>query len=178
VTFALRSPRAGSQALIDAIRERVSSVNASIPVTLVRTMQEVYDASMAQTSFVLVMLGIAASMALTLGLIGIYGVVAYAATRRTREVGVRLALGAQQRELRRMFLRQGLVLTGIGIAIGLGAAVGLTRVMASLLFDVKPVDPLTYVAVALLLMTATLLASYVPSRRASRVDPVVALRAD
>jgi len=178
VTFALRSPRAGSQALIDAIRERVSSVNASIPVTLVRTMQEVYDASMAQTSFVLVMLGIAASMALTLGLIGIYGVVAYAATRRTREVGVRLALGAQQRELRRMFLRQGLVLTGIGIAIGLGAAAGLTRVMASLLFDVKPVDPLTYAAVALLLMTATLLASYVPARRASRIDPVVALRAD
>jgi ABC-type antimicrobial peptide transport system permease subunit len=139
-------------------------------------MPEIYGQSMAQTSFVLVMLGIAAFMALTLGLIGIYAVVAYAATQRTREVGIRLALGAQQRELRRMFLRHGLVLTGIGIAIGLGAAAGLTRVLTSLLFDVRPLDPLTYVAVALLLMAATLLASYVPAHRASRVDPALALR--
>src|SRR6186997_1251797 len=127
---------------------------AVMPVTLVLTMQQVYDASMTRTSFALVMLGIAASMALVLGLVGIYGVVAYAATRRTREVGIRLTLGAQRREVQGMFLRHGLVLTCIGIAIGLGAAAGLTRVMASLLFDVSPVDPLTYVAVALLLMTA------------------------
>ena len=117
---------------------------------------------MTRTSFALVMLGIAASMALVLGLVGIYGVVAYAATRRTREVGIRLTLGAQQRELRGMFLRHGLVLTCIGIAIGLGAAAAVARVMTSLLFDVSPVDPLTYVVVALLLMTATLLASYIP----------------
>jgi predicted permease len=178
VTLAVRSAQAGSPGLIDAIRQRVSSVDAAIPVTAVRTMQQVYDASMAQTSFVLVMLGIAALMALTLGLIGIYGVVAYAVVRRTREVGIRLALGAQQQELRRMFLRHGLVLTSTGIAIGLAGAAGATRVMASLLFDVKPVDPLTYAAVALLLMTTTLLASYVPAYRASRADPVVALRAD
>jgi len=177
-TFALRSPRAGSQALIDAIRQRVSAVNASLSISSVRTMPEIYGQSMAQTSFVLVMLGIAAFMALTLGLIGIYAVVAYAATQRTREVGIRLALGAQQRELRRMFLRHGLVLTGIGIAIGLGAAAGLTRVLTSLLFDVRPLDPLTYVLVALLLMAATLLASYVPAHRASRVDPALALRGD
>jgi len=178
VVLLVRSPRAGSPALIDAIRQRLSSVNGGVPVTLVLTMQEVYDASMTRTSFALVMLGIAASMALVLGLVGIYGVVAYAATRRTREVGIRLTLGAQQREVQGMFLRQGLVLTCIGIAIGLGAAVGLMRVMASLLFDVSPVDPLTYVAVALLLMTATLLASYVPARRISRVDPAVAMRAE
>jgi ABC-type antimicrobial peptide transport system permease subunit len=133
---------------------------------------------MTRTSFALVMLGIAAGMALVLGLVGIYGVVAYAAARRTREVGIRLTLGAQQRELRRMFLRHGLALTSIGIAIGLGVAAGVSRVMTSLLFDVSPVDPLTYIAVALLLMTATLLASYLPARRISRVDPAVAMRAE
>jgi predicted permease len=178
VSLAVRSAQAGSQGLIDAMRQRVSSINAAIPITAVRTMAEVYDASMAQTSFVLVMLGIAAFMALTLGLIGIYGVVAYAVARRTREVGIRLALGAQQQELRRMFLTHALVLTGAGTAIGLAAAAGVTRVLSTLLFAVKPVDPLTYGAVALLLMTATLLASYLPARRASLTNPVVALRAD
>ena len=137
-----------------------------------------YDASMTRTSFALVMLGIAAGMALVLGLVGIYGMVAYVATRRTREVGIRLTLGAQQREIRGMLLRHGFVLTSIGIAIGLGAAAAVMRVMTSLLFDVSPVDPLTYVAVALLLMTATLLASYIPARRISRVDPAVAMRVE
>jgi predicted permease len=178
VVFVVRSPRAGSEGLIDAIRQRLSAVSPGAPVALVLTMQEVYDASMTRTSFALVMLGIAAFMALVLGLVGIYGVVAYAATRRTREVGIRLTLGAQQRELRAMFLRHGLVLTCIGIAIGLAAAAALTRVMASLLFEVSPVDPLTYVAVALVLMTATLVASYVPARRISRIDPAVAMRAE
>ena len=178
VVLMMRSPRAGSQALIDAIRQRLSSVSGGAPVTLMMTMQEVYDASMTRTSFALVMLGIAAFMALVLGLVGIYGVVAYAATRRTREIGIRLTLGAQQRELRGMFLRQGLVVTCIGIAIGLIAAAGVTRVMTSLLFDVSPVDPLTYAVVALLLMMATLMATYVPARRISRIDPAVAMRAE
>jgi len=178
VTLAVRSAQAGSPGLIDAMRERVSSVNASIAVSTVRTLQEVYDGSMEQTSFVLIMLGIAAFMALTLGLIGVYGVVAYAVARRTREVGIRLALGAQQQELRRMFLTQALVLTGIGTAIGLAAAAGVTRVLASLLFAVTPVDPLTYLAVALVVTAATLLASYLPARRASLTSPVVALRAE
>jgi putative ABC transport system permease protein len=178
VVLMVRSARAGSEGLIDAIRQRLSAVNGSVPVVAVLTMQEVYDASMTRTSFALVMLGIAAGMALVLGLVGIYGVVAYVATRRTREVGIRLTLGAQQREIRRMLLRHGLVLTSIGIAIGLGAAAAVMRVMTSLLFDVSPVDPLTYVAVGLLLMTATLLASYIPARRISRVDPAVAMRAE
>jgi hypothetical protein len=178
VVLMVRSARAGSEGLIDAIRQRLSSVNGSVPVVAVLTMQEVYGQSMTRTSFALVMLGIAAGMALVLGLVGIYGVVAYAAARRTREVGIRLTLGAQQRELRRMFLRHGLALTSIGIAIGLGVAAGVSRVMTSLLFDVSPVDPLTYIAVALLLMTATLLASYLPARRISRVDPAVAMRAE
>jgi putative ABC transport system permease protein len=174
----VRSPLAGSQALIDAIRQRLSSVNGGVPVTLVTTMQEVYDASMTRTSFALTMLGIAASIALVLGLVGVYGVVAYAATRRTREVGIRITLGAQQREVRGMFLRHALVLTCIGIAIGLAAAVGSMRVMTSLLFGVSPVDPPTYVVVALLLTMATLLASYVPARRISRVDPALAMRTE
>jgi ABC-type antimicrobial peptide transport system permease subunit len=178
VVLLVRSPRAGSPALIDAVRQRLSSVNGGVPVSLVLTMQEVYDASMTRTSFALVMLGIAAFMALALGLVGIYGVVAYVATRRTREVGIRLTLGAQQREVRRMFLRQGLVLTCIGIGIGLGAAAALTRAMASMLFEVSPVDPLTYIAVVLVLVAATMLASYVPARRISRVDPAVAMRAE
>ena len=178
VVLMVRSARAGSPALIDAIRHRLSAVNGSVPVSLVLTMQDVYDASMTRTSFALVMLGIAAFMALVLGLVGIYGVIAYAATRRTREVGIRLTLGAQQRELRGMFLRHALVLTCVGIAIGLGAAAGVARVMTSLLFDVSPVDPLTYVGVALLLMTTTLLASYLPARRISRVDPAVAMRVE
>ena len=174
----LRTPRAGSQALIDEIRQRLTSVNGGVPVSLVITMQDVYNVSMTGTSFTLVMLGIAAFMALVLGLVGIYGVVAYAATRRTREVGVRLTLGAQQHEVRGMFLRHGLVLTCIGIAIGLAAAAGVMRVMTSLLFEVSPVDPPTYAAVALVLMMATLLASYVPARRISRVDPAVAMRSE
>jgi hypothetical protein len=178
VTLAVRSAQAGSPVLIDAMRQRVSSVNASIAVSTVRTLQAVYDGSMEQTSFVLVMLGIAAFMALTLGLIGVYGVVAYAVARRTREVGIRLALGAQQQELRRMFLTQALILIGIGTAIGLAAAAGVTRVLASLLFAVTPVDPLTYAAVALVVTAATLLASYLPARRASLTNPVVALRAE
>jgi predicted permease len=178
VVLMVQSPRAGSQALIEAIRQRLSSVNGGVPVTLVATMLEVYAASMTRTSFALTMLGIAASMALVLGLVGIYGVVAYAATRRTREVGIRITLGAQQRAVRRMFLRHALVLTCIGIAIGLAAAAALMRVMTSLLFGVSPIDPPTYVAVALLLTMATLLASYVPARRISRVDPAVAMRAE
>ena len=178
VTLAVRSPRAGDPALLDAIRQRVSSVNGNIPISLMRTMQDVYDASMVQTSFVLVMMGIAATMALVLGLIGIYGVVAYAVARRTREVGIRLALGAQPRELKRMFMRHAFALIAVGTAIGLGAAAGLTRTMTSLLFEVQPVDPLTYVGVAVLLVSAALLATYVPARRASRLDPTIALRAE
>jgi len=141
-------------------------------------MQDVYDQSLARTSFTLVMLGIAGAMALVLGIIGIYGVMSYAVSQRRREIGIRLALGAQQSELRRMFVVSGLTLAGIGVAIGLGAAVGLMRLMKSLLFGISPLDPLTYAAVPLVLMAAAVLASYLPARRAAAVDPVEALRAD
>jgi ABC-type antimicrobial peptide transport system permease subunit len=108
--------------------------------------------------------------------VGIYGVIAYTATQRTREIGIRMALGAQTGDVRRLFLRHGLLLTGAGIALGIGVALALTRVMAALLFGVGPMDPVTYVAVAASLATVALLATYLPARRASRTDPVIALR--
>ena len=133
---------------------------------------------MARTSFTLVMLAIAGAMALLLGVAGIYGVISYSVSQRTREIGIRMALGAQRQEVTRMFVRYGLGLAGIGIACGLVAAIGLTRLMASLLYEVNPVDPFTYVAVCVTLAAAAVLASYVPALRATLVNPVTALRAE
>jgi predicted permease len=178
VTFVVRSDRTGSESFLNQVQQAVWSVNSNLPVASVRTMQEVYGESLARTSFTLVMLGIAGGMALVLGIIGIYGVISYAVSQRTREIGIRLALGAQQSELRRMFVRYGLVLAGIGVVVGLGAAVVLMRLMKSLLFGISPLDPLTYAAVPLILVMAAVLASYLPARRASAVDPVEALKAE
>jgi ABC-type antimicrobial peptide transport system permease subunit len=141
-------------------------------------MEEIYGRSMARTSFTLVMLGIAACMALALGIIGIYGVISYAVAQRTREIGIRLALGAQKRELRWMFVRSALVLTAIGVAIGLGAAAALTQLMKSLLFGVSPIDPATYLVIPIVLGACAVLASYLPACRAAAVDPAEALRAE
>jgi predicted permease len=178
VTFVIRSKRAGTDGFQNELRQAVWSVNENLPVFLVRTLEDVYDRSMARTSFTVVMLGIAAGMALLLGVIGIYGVISYAVSQRTREIGIRLALGAQHAELRRMFVRYGLVLAVIGVAIGLGAAIGLTRWMQSLLFQISPLDPLTYGVVALVLVITAVLASYLPARRTSAVDPVTALKSE
>jgi predicted permease len=178
VVFAIRSDRAGTEAFLNQIQQSVWSANSNLAVANVRTMQEVYDKSLARTSFTLVMLAIAGSMALVLGIIGIYGVLSYAVSQRRREIGIRLALGAQPGELKTMFVRHGLVLAGIGVAIGLGAAAGLTRLMSSLLFGIKSLDPITYAAGALILGLAAVLASYLPARRASAVDPVEALKAE
>lgn len=178
VTFAIRSKRAGTQDFLTQLNQAVWSVNGSLPLASIRTMKDVYDQSLARTSFALVMLGIAGTMALVLGTVGIYGVIAYAVSQRTREIGIRLALGAQQRELRRMFVRSGLTLAGLGVAIGLAAATGLTRLMKSLLFGISPLDPLTYAAVPVILVAATVIASYLPARRIAAVDPLEALKAD
>jgi predicted permease len=177
-TFVVRSPRAGTEAFLAQARQAVWSVNANLPLALVRTLDDVYRQSMARTSFTLVMLAIAGAMALLLGIIGIYGVISYAVSQRTREIGIRLALGAQLRELKGMFVRYALLLAAIGVAIGLAAAAGLTRLMKTLLFETSPLDPLTYAGVAVVLAAAAALASYLPARRATTVDPVEALRAE
>ena len=141
VTFGIRTSRAGSEGLLNEIKQAIWAVNASLPLGSVRTMQEAYDKSMARTSFTLVMLSIAATAALVLGLVGIYGVIAYTVSQRTREIGIRLALGAQQGDVKRMFVRSGLALVAAGIVAGLTAAALLTQAMASVLFGVDPLDP-------------------------------------
>ncbi len=178
VTFVVRSERAGTEGFLNEIRHAVWAVNSSLPLASVRTMQEIYSQSLARNSFTLVIMGIAGAMALVLGIIGIYGVISYSVSQRRREIGIRLALGAQQAGLKRMFVRSGLTLAGIGTVLGMVAAVGLTRLMKSLLFGISPLDPLTYAAVAALLVTAAVLASYLPARQAAAVDPVAALKAE
>ena len=178
VTFTIRTGRAGTESFLTQASQAVWSVNASLSLASVRTMQDIYNRSLGRTSFTLVMLGLAGAMALVLGLVGIYGVISYAVSQRRREIGIRLALGAQPSELRRMFVRHGLVLAATGVAIGMGAAVALTGLMSSLLFGISPLDPMTYAAVPIVLIVAAMLASYLPARRASAVDPVEALRAE
>jgi len=178
INLVIRSDEAGRESLLDGVRNAVWSVNSSMPVFLVRTMKDLYDASMARTSFALIMLAISGVMALTLGVIGIYGVIAYIVAQRSREIGIRLALGAAPTTLKRMFVRQGLVLTSVGAGVGLVTAIALSQWMSSLLFGVERLDPPTYVAVLGVLATAAAMASYVPARRAAAVDPVEALTAE
>ena len=178
LTFFIRSKQSGTESLQKQIRDAVWSVNPNLAVASVQTMQEIYSRSMARTSFTLVMLAIAGAMALLLGIIGIYGVIAYAVSQRRREIGIRMALGAQQRELRRMFLGNGVGLAAVGVVIGLGIAAGLMRFIRSLLFEVNPLDPMTYAIVPMLLIAAAALASYLPARAASSLDPTQALKSD
>ncbi len=178
LVFGVRSPRTGTAGFLKEIQRAVWSVNPDLPLVDVRTLEQTAQRSMARTSFTLVMLALASGMALLLGLVGIYGVISYSVTQRTREIGIRLALGAQEQAVTRMFLRQGLALTGIGVLLGLAAASALMRLMSSLLFGVAPVDPLTYAAVSAALVIAASAACYVPARRALAVDPAEALRAE
>jgi len=178
VSFVLRTSRAGSENLLTEVRQSVWSVNPNLPLASVHTLEFFYKRSMARTSFTLVMLGVAGAMALLLGVVGIYGVIAYSVSQRRREIGIRMALGAQQSTLTGMFVRHGLFLTGIGVVCGLVVAVIIMRLMSTLLFKVNPTDPLTYAAVSAGLIATAFLATYLPSRRAATVDPVEALRAE
>jgi predicted permease len=178
VLYAIRSSRAGSESLMNDVRRAVWSVDANLPLFKFRTQEYFYSRSMARTSFTLVMLGVAAALALLLGLVGLYGVISYSASQRRREIGIRIALGAQRNAVTAMFVRQGLFMAGGGVACGLIVAVAATRLLRSLLFHVSPMDPLTYGCAALALCAAGALASYIPSRRTASVDPVEALRAE
>jgi predicted permease len=178
VYFAMRSNRAGTQTFINEMQQSVWSVNSSLPVAEISTMQDIYSESMARTSFTLVMLALAGSMALVLGIVGIYGVISYTVSKRTREIGIRLALGAQKAEVQWLFVRSALTLAGVGVVIGLLAAAGLMQLMRSLLFGIGPSDPVAYIAVPLMLAAAAALASYLPARRAAAINPVEALRAE
>ena len=178
VAFAIRTSRAGSESLMKDVREAVWSVNPNLPLSSVNTVDFFYKKSIARTSFTLIMLGVAGSMALLLGVVGIYGVIAYSVSQRTREIGIRMALGAQTQALTSMFVRHGLRLTAIGVVFGVIAAMAVMRLMSTLLFNVSPVDPVTYLVVCAGLIVPAWLASYLPSRRVASVDPVEALRGE
>ncbi len=178
MTFLIRSPRAGTESFTREIRQHAGAVSSGLPITEMRTMREVYDKSMSRTAFILTLLAISGGMALLLAAVGIYAVISYAVAQRTREIGIRMALGAQPASLKMMFVRNGLLWGGIGIAAGLVAAVALSRLMTAMLFEINPADPLTYSVVAACLFAAAGAASYLPARRITRVDPLEALRAD
>lgn len=178
LNVAVRSSRAGSESLIKDLQQAVWSVDANLPLARVRTAAYFMNRSMARTSFTLLMLAMAGGMALLLGSVGVYGVIAYSVSQRRREIGIRIALGAQPGQLMRMFVRYGLVLTAIGAACGFAVSVTLSSVLSSLLFNVSPTDPLTYAAVFTGLLAMAMLASYLPSRRAARVDPIEALKSE
>jgi predicted permease len=176
--YTVRSARVGSPGFLREVQQAIWSLNPSLPIADVRTVAEIQRRSMARTSFTLAMLALAGFMALLLGVIGIYGVISYSVTRRTREIGIRIALGAANGRVQALFLREGLALTLIGVALGLAVSAGLTRLISSLLFGVTPLDPVTYVAVPLALAAAAALAAYVPARRATRIHPLDALRTE
>ncbi|HEY3707124.1 MAG TPA: ABC transporter permease [Terracidiphilus sp.] len=178
VTFVIRSPRAGSAAFLSEVQRAVWSINGDLPLAGTTTVSELYRKSMARTSFTLVILCVAGGMALLLGIVGIYGVISYAVSQRTREIGIRMALGAQREQLTAMFVRQGLLLAGIGVAAGLVISAAALRLMSSILFKVSPVDPGTYAAATACILAVAWVACYLPSRNASVVNPVTALRSE
>ena len=175
-SFAIRSERADTEAFLREVTTAIHTVNPNLPLAKMRTLNDVYRLSMARTSFALVLLGIAGAMALTLAVVGVYGVLAYAVAQRRREISIRLALGADPRALKWLFVRKGLILNCVGGAVGLVLAGSLSRWISSLLFGVTPLDPLTYVASGTLIAAAAATASYFPARQAASVDPMETLR--
>jgi predicted permease len=178
VSFVVRSDRRDTGTLIGEVRDAVWAVNANLPLAQLRSLGDLYEQSMARTSFTLVLLGIAATIALLLGMFGIYGVISYAVAQRRREIGIRMALGAQGRQILALFIRRGLMVTGAGVALGLAGAFAFTQLMRALLFGVSPYDPTAFVSVTILLGTAAFIATYLPARGAILVNPVETMRAE
>jgi putative ABC transport system permease protein len=163
-------------AMTQTIKQQIWKVDAQLPVTKVQTMDEVAAASFAARRFNMSLLALFAVLALVLAAVGIYGVMSYAVTQRTQEIGIRMALGARAVDVLKLIIRNGLTLTLIGVVLGMGGAMALTRLMSTLLFGVTPTDKLTFLAVSGVLIFVALLACYIPARRATKVDPLVALR--
>jgi predicted permease len=178
MSYAIRTPRVRTAGFIKDVQQAVWGVNPNLPLARPRTLGAIYDQSMAETTFALVIIGIAAGVTLLLGLVGLYGVIAYIVAQRRREVGIRMALGAGGSDVQRMFVWRGLQLAGIGLAVGIGVALAVTRGLSSILFGVSPFDPVTYAVVVLVLALVALVATWLPARQASLVDPAVALRAE
>jgi predicted permease len=178
VSLVMHTPRGGSVSLENEIQQALWSVYSNLPLVKTDTLETLYNRSLARTSFTLLLLAIAGGMALLLGLVGIYGVISYSVLQRTREIGIRLALGAPIAQVTTAFVRSGLILSAVGCLCGLAAALMLVPLMKSLLFFVSPSDPLTYALTSGSLILAAALASYLPARRATKVDPVEALRAE
>jgi predicted permease len=174
----LRTDRAGSAELLEEIRRAMAEVSPTIPVAAPGTLLRVYQRSMARTAFTMTMLAIAAGLALLLGVIGIYGVLSYAIAQRTREIGIRVALGASEQMVSRMFVGRGIGLAAVGVLLGVGAAIPLGKLMESMLYGVGPWDPLSLASAAVVLVVAAALASYLPARRAARISPLEALGAE
>jgi ABC-type antimicrobial peptide transport system permease subunit len=176
--YAIRTSRLQSPGFLTEVQQAVWSVNANLPLARVRTLREIYDDSMSQTSFTLVILGIAAGVTLLLGVVGIYGVIAYVVVQRRREIGIRIALGARAIEVQRMFITRGMLVTGVGLLVGAAAAFGVVRFLSAVLFGVSPFDPPTFAAVIAGLATIALVSTWLPARQATKVDPAVALRGE
>jgi len=176
VAFCMRASRAGSASLMEDVQKAVWSVDSDLPIADVHLLEYYYSKSMARTSFTLTMLGVAGGMALLLGVVGLYGAIAYSVSTRTYEIGIRVALGAQSEDVLKMVVRGGFKLAAFGVGIGIVVALVSTRYLASLLYGIKPTDPPTFATVALLLIGVALLASYIPARQATKVDPMVAIR--
>jgi putative ABC transport system permease protein len=159
-----------------AVRKEMSAMDKDLPFYGVQTFSIYVAQSFVVPQFLSLLLGIFAALALALASVGLYGVVSYSAAQRTHEIGVRMALGAEKSDVLRMVVGQGLKLALIGVAIGIAGALVLTRFLATLLYGVKPTDPLTFIAVSLILVAVAIAACYIPARRAAKVDPMVALR--
>jgi putative ABC transport system permease protein len=162
--------------LVAALRQQVTAIDPDQPIYNIRTMDEIRSESVAPERLNLTLLSIFAGIALVLAIVGIYGVMSYTVTQRTHEIGIRMAIGAQPRDVFRMVIRQGVMLALIGVAFGLVGAFALTRLMTTMLFGVTPTDPATFAGIAVLLTGVALVACYIPGRRATKVDPVVSLR--
>jgi predicted permease len=176
--YAIRSSRLQDPSFLKEVQQAVWSVNGNLPLARVRTLQQLYNESMAQTSFVLVILGIAAAVTLLLGVVGIYGVIAYIVAQRRREVGIRMALGAQGESVQKIFVSRGMTLAAMGLAAGMIGAAALMRLLSSQLFGVNAFDPITYAAVVVALALVALIATWLPARQATRIDPMLALRSE